>query len=132
MRMADIDETCLYAREKLGVAVWKLATGEGEIKSRLADAALELTVLQSGDLPADLEEDWLQIRADLTSGKMQYVRAVRDGALVKEQIGLVKSTLRYMRKDKAVDIAKRICTLEAQLQERSETILCGSNDGELG
>ena len=51
-------EGLIYAREKLGVAVWKLATGIGDIKSRLSNAYIELAIIQEGDLPIDLVDDW--------------------------------------------------------------------------
>ncbi|MFL7813301.1 MAG: hypothetical protein AB8I40_06445 [Anaerolineales bacterium] len=104
-----------YAREKLGVAVWKLATGIDGIKDRLSDAYIELAIIQESDLPIEFVIDWKEIRNDLTSGKMQYITQVKDGKLVKEPVGKLASTLRFMRKKKAVDIAKRICHLEARL-----------------
>jgi len=105
-----------YAHEKLGVAVWKLATGPGGIKSRLADAYIELAILQPSDIPGDLLEDWRRIRADLTSGKMQYETAIVDGELVQRPVGLLLSTLRHMRTSKATRIAERICLLDAKLE----------------
>ena len=44
-------DTLNYAHEKLGAAVWKLATGVKEIKVRLADAFVELAILQESDFP---------------------------------------------------------------------------------
>ncbi len=104
-----------YAREKLGVAVWKLATGIDGIKSRLSDAYIELAIIQESDLPIEFVDDWKEIRNDLTSGKMQFITQVKDGKLVKEPVGKLASTLRFMRKKKAKDIACRICLLEANL-----------------
>ncbi|MDH3944215.1 MAG: hypothetical protein OEV06_08995 [Anaerolineae bacterium] len=105
-----------YAREKLGVAVWKLATGVDGIKSRLADAYIELVILQESDFPSHLVDDWKQIKADLTSGKMQYRTVVKNGEIAKEPVGLLYSTLRYMRKEKAKEIARRICSLKAEVE----------------
>lgn len=107
-----------YAREKLGVAVWKLATGIEGIKARLADAFIELAILQESDFPPDLVNEWKQIKSDLTGGKMQYDIRVIDGELVEVPVGLLYSTLRYMRKNKAKDIARRICSLESKLDSR--------------
>lgn len=112
-----VDQTYAYAREKLEMAVWKLATGEGEVKSRLADAAIELFILQEGDLPADLEAERREIVAQLTSGKMQYETRAKEGQLVQEPVGLLYSTLRFMRRKRAVELAERICTLEAKLED---------------
>ena len=104
-----------YALEKLGVAVWKLATGAGGIKARLADAYIELAILQASDFPRELTEEWLQSRADLTSGKMQYENAIVDAELGRRPVGLLLSTLRHMRITKATRIAERICLLNAKL-----------------
>ncbi len=109
-----------YAREKLGVAVWKLATGIEGIKARLADAFIELVIIQESDLPPEFREMWKQIRSDLSSGKMQYDTVVRDGELVKVPAGLLYSTLRYMRTEKAQRIAKQICELESMLNSYVE------------
>ena len=106
-----------YAREKLGVAVWKLATGVGEIKERLADAYIEIAILQETDFPKELREKWKQIYFDLTCGKMQYDTRVKDGQIKKVPAGKLYSTLRYMRKNKAQRIAQQICKLEAILND---------------
>lgn len=60
---------------------------------------------------------WKRIRSDLTSGKMQYDTVVRYGEFVKVPVGLLYSTLRFMRIDKAQRIAKQICELEAMLSD---------------
>jgi hypothetical protein len=109
-----------YAREKLGVAVWKLATGTGNIKARLADAFIELMILQESDLPPQFRSEWRQIRSDLTSGKMQFSTVARDGELVDVPVGRLYSTLRYMRLNKAKSIAERICRLRESLVSYSE------------
>lgn len=119
--LASIEGTGIgYAREKLGVAVWKLATGIEGIKARLADAYIELAVLQESDLPPDLVDEWKRIKSDLTSGKMQFETRDIDGELVEVPLGPLYSTLRYVRKKKAKDIARRICSLEAQIDLRIE------------
>ena len=104
-----------YALGKLRAAVWKLATGEEGIKARLADAFIELAIIQETDLPPGIRERWKEIKSDLTRGKMQYEPRVVAGDLVPMPVGLLYSTLRYMRKEKAIDIARRICRLEAEL-----------------
>ena len=104
-----------YALDKLRAAIWKLATGAEGIKARLADAYIELAIIQEADLPPGVCECWKEIKSDLTRGKMQYESHVMAGELVQQPVGLLYSTLRYMRKDKATDIAKRICMLEAEL-----------------
>ena len=107
----------IYARSKLDAAIWKLATGIGEIKSRLSDAYIELAIIQEGDLPQDFYEELKKIRFDLTCGKMQYRPAVKDGKLIEEPVGRLASTLRYMRKKKAEDIAKDIYLLKSNVDD---------------
>ena len=50
-----------YAREKLGVAVWKLATGTGSIKARLADEFIELVDKSKEAMGGKMAEDFFAI-----------------------------------------------------------------------
>lgn len=109
-----------YAREKLGTAVRKLATGKGEIKARLSDAYVELAILQMGDLPEEYWKELHAIRQELTHGKMQYETRVVEGELVERPMGKLPSTLRYMRLNRAQKIAERICALEAKVKDWAE------------
>ena len=109
-----------YAREKLGVAVWELATSVEEIKVRLANAFIELAILQESDFPAELVELYKSIHHELTRGKMQYYPAIKDGELVKVPAGKLYSTLRYMRKAKAQEIARQILELKERLDKYTE------------
>lgn len=115
-----LDPQFSYARGNLGAAVWKLATGKNGIKARLADAFIEIAILQESDFPPELCSYWRQIRSDLTSGKMQYNKVVRGGELVEVPVGRLYSTLRFMRLKKAQRIAEQICDLEARLNSYSE------------
>ena len=110
-----------YAHEKLAVAVWKLATGAEGVKARLADAFMELVVLQESDFPPELRDLWRQIRSALTSGKMQYDRVIRDGEIVEVPAGRLYSTLRFMRVEKAQLIARQICELDSRLDDYFES-----------
>jgi hypothetical protein len=105
-----------YALAKLSQAVWKLATGTEGIKARLADAYIEIAILQGSDFPPALVQAWKRIKSDLTSGKMQFETTIVEGELVEKPVGLLFSTLRHMRKAKAADIARRICKLETELE----------------
>jgi len=107
-----------YACEKLGVAVWKLATGWGTLRERLQDAAIELVILQEADFPDDLVNEWKKIVHDLTKGKMKYQHVIKDGELVDEPVGLIASTVGYARKETLLDLARRICSLERKMIDR--------------
>lgn len=109
-----------YALEKLRHAIWKLATGAEGIKARLADAYIELVIIQEPDLPPDVRKRWKEIKSDLTRGKMLYESRVVAGELVQMPVGLLYSTLRYMRKEEAIDIARRICDLAMELESYLE------------
>jgi hypothetical protein len=104
-----------YALEKLRRATWKLATGAEGIKARLADAYIELAIIQEADLPPEVLDHWKAIKADLTRGKMQYEPRIVGDELARKPVGRLCSTLRYMRIEKATDIAKRIWDLETEL-----------------
>jgi hypothetical protein len=67
----------------------------------LTTLPFELLVIQDNDLPPDLRREWKCIVSDLTSGKMQYTTEIRNGELVQVPVGLIASTLRFMRTDKA-------------------------------
>jgi hypothetical protein len=106
-----------YACEKLGVAVWKLATGWGTLRERLQDAAMELVILQEADFPDDLVEEWKSIIHDLTKGRMKYRRVIKDGEFVDEPVGLIVSTVGYARKETLLCLARRICNLESRMTD---------------
>ena len=110
-----------YVREKLDVAVWKLATGIEGIKARVGDAFIEIAILQETDFPAEFRDQRRQINLDLTRGKMQFESQVKDGQIVKIPIGSLYSTLRYMRKNKAQRIAQQIYDLKENLEDYAET-----------
>lgn len=54
------------AREKLGDAVYKLATGERDVRQRLRRAYTVLRRLSSEDLPPELREEWRAILTAMT------------------------------------------------------------------
>lgn len=89
----------LYARDKLSMAVYALATGYGTLRSRLFDAYLEFHVLTSDDFPSSLRPDFEWIKRGLTKRQPH------------SDEGKVRATLRGMRKAKAMEIAVRISNL---------------------
>jgi hypothetical protein len=105
-----------YARQKLSSAVEILATGPGDIRSRLMMAFLECAVLRTIQFPPELQSDWQWIRDQLTKHE-PILRA--DGRVRK---GSVEVTLSRMRNHTGSKIAKRIFDLSSRLQE-------GENNG---
>ena len=92
-----------------------MATGSGEIKSRLADAFIELAILHETNFPSELRDEWKQIVYELTKGKMQYSITIKNGRLVRAPLGLLSSTLRFMRESTTKIIAEQIYNLALML-----------------
>ena len=86
----------LYARERMGVAVWMLATGPGRIRERLSKAAVE--VYRIGDaMPPEHQSEYQSIRSVLTGHQT------------------VEATVTLMDERQAVEVAKRICELDSRI-----------------
>ena len=94
-----------YAREKLGAAVESMATGRGDIKSRLWYAFLIFHTLKEDDFPEELKEKWNSLHGDLTTEEPSYDSngEVTDGR--------VQNTLKVIDDDKCVEIANKIMEL---------------------
>lgn len=96
----------LYPQEKLDAAIDSLTLGAGDIKERLSAAFLSFHVLTAADFPGPLAAHYEWIRDALTAREPRF-----------PQEGSVRATLSTMRKDRAVDIAKRIVALREALKE---------------
>ena len=91
-----------YAKEKMGVAVWILATSPGRIKERLFGSAIEVCIVEDAMPPAYLSE------------YESIVRSLNSQPAQAEE-GTINATLAVMDEDQAVDIAKRICELDSKI-----------------
>ena len=92
-----------YALGKLSQAVTILATGEGDVRSRLRGAYGELGCILQGDLPPPFEERLEWIRAQLTK---------RGPAYGQDEL---TATLYRMRNRTGSRIAARLVSLEAEV-----------------
>jgi hypothetical protein len=92
-----------YALGKLSQAVTILATGEGDVRSRLRRAYGELGCILSGDLPPQFEAQLEWIRAQLTK---------RGPAPGQDEL---TATLYRMRNRTGSKIAARLVSLEAEV-----------------
>jgi hypothetical protein len=92
-----------YALGKLSQAVTILATGEGDVRSRLRRAYGELGCILPGDLPPPFEEQLEWIRAQLTKRGPSYGQDE------------LTHTLYRMRNRTGSKIAARLVSLEAEL-----------------
>lgn len=95
----------LYALEKLETAVVCLATGEGDVRSRLCSAYREFHPLRPEWLPASLRGDYEWIVERLTSR-----RPVHDESRV-------EATMARMRNRTAAKIAQRLWDVYSRLTE---------------
>ena len=119
MESEEIKGDSKYAFEKFNMAVYLLAIGQGSIKERLSSAYYEIAPVQDQDIPFSMKSDFKWIMHELTKKPSKNIKVIRDGRVVEESLGKLMSTLRFMRKAKAVQIAKKICELEDKL--RTET-----------
>ena len=95
-----------YAAEKLGMAVYRLATGHGRIRDRLYDAFMVFHPVNDRDIPPPLLPLWREVRDGLTCKSAKHPRE-----------GAINATLRGMRTEEAERIARRICELADRLDE---------------
>ena len=98
-----------YALEKLSEAVFELAVGEGDIKSRLRSVFPLLSVISKGDFPDDLQNKWESIISRLTKKE-----SVNSGSEYDE--GNYEATIIRMHKKTAVNIAKDILDIHSRLE----------------
>lgn len=97
-----------YAHEKLWMAVDTLVTGTGSIRVRLIDATMGLTVLNAGDFPPGLREEFTSLMKELTCKP------------AKGNEGRIVATVRGFRNEKAAGYARRISDLCYKVTELRE------------
>jgi len=100
-----------YAREKLQQAARILATGRGDVRSRLRRTYRHLRVLRADDVPND------------SKGDLQWVKSamVRYGPKVDQHGPLfdaLEHTMRRIRNGTGQKIAERICLMHSKLPKR--------------
>ena len=100
-----------YAREKLGHAVYILAIGEGDVRSRLRRTHRHIRMLGTHNLPVDLHEELQWVKYSMT----------KYGAL-KDRYGPVlnalEHTMRRIRNTTGKKIAEKIWSMNLSLQQR--------------
>lgn len=100
----------LYAQEKFSSAVRVLATGPGDVRSRLFGAYLHFHTVRPEDLPGNLRRNFRWIIRILTRREPRYI--------VKGMIidGKVKASLAQMQNRTGAKIAERIVKIEEALR----------------
>jgi hypothetical protein len=120
-----------YAYEKFSRAIYILAIGAGDVRSRLLDAFQDpLLMITHKHLPEDLQEDFVWIEKNITkykekwSGQLEELRVYeRKDPAFKERLeyiypGAIEATLRRIRKSTGVEIARRIFKIYDSLESR--------------
>lgn len=79
-----------YAREKMGLAMFTLAIGKGDVRSRLRDVYCMIFRLRQNDFPEEYQKDWKWIIKQLT------------------KFGSVKNTLNRIKNTTGEKIAEKV------------------------
>jgi len=93
-----------YALEKFTKAVYSLATGPGDVRSRLWDAYMDFHAVREKNIPEQLRKDFDWIMKMLTKRESLYDE------------GRAKATLRRMRNQTGVKIAEKIYDFKYKLE----------------
>ena len=104
-----------YPVEKFYQAVYALATGPKDVRSRLYDAYLCFHPVQADDLPLELRKDYEWILKKLT--KHEPMVQPWNGEIFK---GSVEVSLSRIKNKTGVEIAKRIVALYERLKQLGE------------
>lgn len=99
---------CNYTKEKLRNAVYKLATGSGDVRSRLCDAFCECWILTEKSFPKELRSDWLWIVREMNKCGPRYDN---EG---KVRVDAIKNTMSKIRNSTGVKIAQNIYELKCK------------------
>ena len=105
-----------YALEKLSHAVRILATGEGDVRSRLMSAYEEFHTLREDHFPLELRVDYAWVLNELTKRKPQSAMDMREWVTD----GVVAANLRRMINRTGSRIAEKICDLEYRVRVNYE------------
>ena len=106
-----------YASEKLAMAIYRLATGQGKIKVRLLESFIELAILSEQYFPEELRAEYRDIFKTLTKNQPRLVNRIVDGKIVEVSSSKAEATIPYMRIKTAVAVAESIVNLDARLNE---------------
>jgi len=98
-----------YAIEKLGLAIYEMTVGEGDIKSRLRTAFRMISAISEKDFPEELAKDWVSIKKRLTQRDSDYKDTPYDE-------GSFEATMFRMHRKTASKIAADIVDLHSRLE----------------
>jgi hypothetical protein len=126
-----LEDKYWYAYEKFSRAIYTLATGEGEVRSRLHDVFFDpLLVIEPKHLPEDLRGDFVWIKKSITKykerwgGQLEELRGwEKEDPMFKEKFlnlypNQIEATLSRIRRSTGVKIAERIFKIYESLDSR--------------
>lgn len=103
-----------YARGKFRSAVYKLATGPGDVRSRLLSASSGIYILMQDNFPKSLQKKWLKIEKGMTRFGATYDHHG------KERLSAIEHTMKRIKNSTGVTLAEAICELSDDLNSYSE------------
>lgn len=103
------------AKEKIRGAVYRLAVGEGDVRSRLVSAYWLLKQLSATDLPPQLLEPWNEVIHDLT---LRGPLTGPDGDVWKNAC---EHTMSHLRNSSGRKIAEKVYALMTGLEHLRRT-----------
>jgi len=126
-----LEDKYWYAYEKFSRAIYTLATGAGDVRSRLLDVFFDpFLVIKPKHLPEDLREDFLWIKKSITKykekwrGQLEELRGwEKKDPMFKEKFpnlypNQIEATLSRIRRSTGVKIAERIFKIYESLDSR--------------
>lgn len=108
-----MNENYYYANEKLIIALGILATGEGDIRSRLSSAFYACHTLTLDDFPEDLKGNWIWIEKQMTRYGPKYIN---------DEIfqGSIENTMSRIKRKTGKKIATRMYQIFWEMYSRYE------------
>lgn len=102
-----------YQKEKLYEIVRYLATAEGDMRDRLKNMAVEISLISSNDLPKDLQAKWEFVEKSLSKHPAKF-----NWNGTRQEMGSIESSLSRMKNRTACKIANEIFELWEELNYR--------------
>ncbi len=98
-----------YARGKFRSAVYRLATGPGDVRSRLLSASSYIYTLMEDRFPKLLQKKWQKIEKGITRFGATYDHHG------KERLSAIEHTMKRIKNSTGVALAEAICELSDDL-----------------
>ena len=109
-----MDTKYSYAREKLSMATETLATGKGDVRSRLLEAFGSCHTLSENHFPKELQKDWKFVKQNLTKfGPLLNYKG-------EAWRGSVENTMNKIRRVTGQKIAQRLWDMNWELHNNDK------------